>query len=380
MNMATTTRDLSGAKKTTPAPMVRLEGVWKQYSAQAQPAVSDLSLDIMEGEIFALLGPSGCGKTTTLRAIAGLMAIESGTISIDGKVANTQPAHLRGIGMVFQDLALFPHMTVYRNVAFGLALRGVNDAAADKRIREILALLHLVGLEDRLPRQLSGGQQQRVALARSLVVNPSVLLLDEPFAALDRKLREDMRREIRSLQQQLGITAVFVTHDQEEALTMADRVVVMNKGVIEQVGTPSQVYETPANRFVLSFVGFSNFLRAETIGERGGLRCCLVAGTECVLGNRSITGNVTNAREIAIRPERAWISKSGDASGTTNRVPGTLRSIAYEGAMLTYDIVLADGQQVLVREQNAGRREATGRQPGDAIDIGWYPDDAVLVC
>ena len=189
---------------------VRLDEVVVSYGRE--PVVRGITLDIVPGEFVCLLGPSGCGKTTTLRSIAGLVAVDAGTISIDGKVANLLPAHRRGIGMVFQDLALFPHMTVRQNVAFGLALRHVEEAAIATRVRDMLALLHLDGFEDRLPRQLSGGQQQRVALARSLVVNPSVLLLDEPFAALDRKLREEMRREIRSLQRQLGITTVFVTH------------------------------------------------------------------------------------------------------------------------------------------------------------------------
>jgi len=238
---------------------VQLADVVLSYGAQR--VVHGISLDIAPGEFVCLLGPSGCGKTTTLRAIAGLAAIDSGTIAIDGAVANAKPAHERGIGMVFQDLARFPHMSVERNIRFGLNLRGVDEASARQRVADIVALLRLSGLESRLPRQLSGGQQQRVALARSLVVNPSVLLLDEPFAALDRKLREDMRQEIRSLQRKIGITTVFVTHDQEEAFTMADRVVVMNKCVIEQVGAPSEVYERPANRFVLGFVGTSNFLR-----------------------------------------------------------------------------------------------------------------------
>jgi spermidine/putrescine ABC transporter ATP-binding subunit len=351
---------------------VALDKVAISYASER--VVHGVSLAIAPGEFVCLLGPSGCGKTTTLRAIAGLAPVESGTITIDGAVANTRPPHLRGIGMVFQDLALFPHMSVYRNVAFGLALRGVEDATAQKQIRDMLALLRLDGLEGRLPRQLSGGQQQRVALARSLVVNPSVLLLDEPFAALDRKLREEMRREIRQLQRQLGITAVFVTHDQEEALTMADRVVVMNKGVIEQVGTPSEVYETPANRFVMGFVGFSNTLRVEVVGESADE--CIVAGTRCRLGARSMGSGGGRTAEIALRPERAWIAGAAD-DAAANRVPGTVRGIAYEGAMLTFDVVLADDQQVLIREQNAGHAKHPPRRVGDRVEIAWHPNDAV---
>ena len=357
---------------------VRLEDVAIAY--EKERVVHGITLDILPGEFVCLLGPSGCGKTTTLRAIAGLTSIDVGSISIDGKIANVLPAHLRGIGMVFQDLALFPHMTVHQNIAFGLALRGTDPPTIRTRIGEMLALLHLRGLEDRLPRQLSGGQQQRVALARSLVVNPSVLLLDEPFAALDRKLREDMRREIKALQRQLGITTVFVTHDQEEALTMADRVVVMNKGAIEQVGAPSEVYEMPANRFVLSFVGFSNFLQANEIGDAGDGLCCQVAGTRCRLGHRSIPGKGTGPDgELAIRPERIRIVAGGRAEADSNRIEGTILGIVYEGAMLTYDVVLIDGQRVLVREPNAGSAETSGRNTGQRVEVAWNPNDAVLV-
>ena len=321
------------------------------------------------GEFICLLGPSGCGKTTTLRAIAGLAAVGSGTISIDGAVANTQPAHERGIGMVFQDLALFPHMTVERNIRFGLDLRRVDGETATRRVNEMVALLRLSSLEGRLPRQLSGGQQQRVALARSLVVNPSVLLLDEPFAALDRKLREDMRLEIRALQRKIGITTVFVTHDQEEALTMADRVVVMNGGIIEQIGSPSEVYEKPANRFVLGFVGHSNFLRVEhVIGARAR-----IAGADCTLGTHVI-GESNQVTEIALRPERARLAP---AEASENELRGTLRSVAYEGALRSYEVVLADGQPILVREQNATR--APRPQAGDAVTVAWHPDDAIVL-
>ena len=356
---------------------VRLEQLAIAYGKDR--VVHGITLDIRAGEFICLLGPSGCGKTTTLRAIAGLAGVDAGSISIDGKLANLLPAHERGIGMVFQDLALFPHMSVFQNVAFGLALRRVDSAAIILRVREILKLLHLSGFEDRLPRQLSGGQQQRVALARSLVVNPSVLLLDEPFAALDRKLREEMRREIRSLQQQLGITAVFVTHDQEEALMMADRVVVMNAGVIEQVGTPSEVYENPSNRFVLDFVGYSNFLRVQALDEQGAYPRCAIGGVSCALGTRAIGGGEGGAVELAIRPERIRLGTGGGGNEGINRLPGTIRAVAYEGAMLTYDIVLADGQPLLAREPNAGAAEMASRRPGDSIDVAWSPADAVLI-
>jgi putative spermidine/putrescine transport system ATP-binding protein len=346
---------------------VRLEDVVLSYGNER--VVHGVSLDIASGEFICLLGPSGCGKTTTLRAIAGLTAVDSGTISIDGVTANAKPAHERGIGMVFQDLALFPHMTVARNIRFGLALRGVDGDAAAKRIADVVALLRLSGLESRFPRQLSGGQQQRVALARSLVVNPSVLLLDEPFAALDRKLREDMRQEIRALQRKIGITTVFVTHDQEEALTMADRVVVMNKGVVEQVGSPDEIYERPANRFVLGFVGYSNFLRVSDVRDSRGR----IAGVDCALGNH-IIGDAGEVVEIALRPERVRLAA---ADADANVLQGTVRSVAYEGALRSYDVALADGQAILAREQNAAR----GPRPrtGEVVTVTWYADDAIVL-
>jgi len=346
---------------------VQLAGVVLSYGNER--VVHGISLDVAPGEFICLLGPSGCGKTTTLRAIAGLAVVDAGTISIDGAVANAKPAHERGIGMVFQDLALFPHMTVARNIRFGLDLRHVDAEVATQRVNEMVALLRLSGLEGRLPRQLSGGQQQRVALARSLVVNPSVLLLDEPFAALDRKLREDMRLEIRALQRKIGITTVFVTHDQEEALTMADRVVVMNAGIIEQVGPPSEVYERPVNRFVLGFVGFSNFLRVEHVnGSRAR-----IAGADCALGTHVI-GASRQINEIALRPERARLAA---AEGSENELRGTLRSVAYEGALRSYEVALADGQSILVREQNAMRQPRP--QAGDTVTIAWHPDDAIVL-
>jgi len=354
---------------------VRLDRVVIAYGNTT--VVHGITLDIAPGEFVCLLGPSGCGKTTTLRAIAGLAAIDAGAILIDGAVANHLPAHRRGIGMVFQDLALFPHMSVRQNIAFGLALRGVDAAAMQTRIGEMLALLHLAGFEDRLPRELSGGQQQRVALARSLVVNPSVLLLDEPFAALDRKLREDMRREIRALQRQLGITTVFVTHDQEEALTMADRVVVMNRGIIEQAGTPDDVYEAPANRFVLSFVGFANFLRVEPGATSARGR---IAGVDCALPAHAIPGAAAAGTiELAIRPERLRIDTAAPAEEGVNRLPGTIRNIAYEGARLTYEVALTDGRALFVGAPNTGRRAAQGHHVGDAVAVTWRSDDAVLI-
>jgi putative spermidine/putrescine transport system ATP-binding protein len=356
---------------------IRLSGIEVGYGGRA--VVRQVSLDIAPGEFVCLLGPSGCGKTTTLRALAGLVGIDAGSIHIDGRLANHLPAHQRRIAMVFQDLALFPHMTVYQNVAFGLTVRRADGATIRREVGAILAMLQLDGFEDRLPRQLSGGQQQRVAIARSLVVNPSVLLLDEPFAALDRKLREEMRREIRALQRRLGITVVFVTHDQEEALTMADRVVVMNLGALEQVGTPSEVYETPVNRFVMGFVGFCNFLKVEAADAAGGQIRCRVAGQEIALSARPIRGDRADAAaEIAIRPERIRLAGPGGAA-LRNRLPGRVQNVAYEGMSIIYEIALADGQRVIAREPNLGAAHDRRHPIGAAVTMEWGIEDAVFV-
>jgi spermidine/putrescine ABC transporter ATP-binding subunit len=358
---------------------VRLAGVSISYGGRA--AVRDVSLDIAPGEFVCLLGPSGCGKTTTLRAIAGLTGIDAGAIHIDGALATHLPAHRRGIAMVFQDLALFPHMTVFENVAFGLTLRQIDAATIRAKISAMMTMLHLDGLQDRLPRQLSGGQQQRVALARSLVVDPSVLLLDEPFAALDRKLREEMRREIRSLQRRLEITVVFVTHDQEEALTMSDRVVVMNHGSIEQVGAPSEVYEAPANRFVMDFVGFSNFLRMEAVTDAHEEIRCRIGDHDIRVARRAIPGAPGARRpELALRPERIRLAPLDREPRLANRLRGTIHDVAYEGALLTYEVSLADGQKLFVREQNSADVSGTHRyQKGDPVGLEWRPEDGMLV-
>jgi ABC-type Fe3+/spermidine/putrescine transport system ATPase subunit len=329
--------------------------------------VHAIDLDVAPGEFICLLGPSGCGKTTTLRAIAGLHRVAAGTVEIDGVVANQIQAHRRNIAMVFQDLALFPHMTVIGNIAFGLLQQRLPSEEIQSRIARMLSLLHLKGLENRLPRQLSGGQQQRVAIARSLVVQPAVLLLDEPFAALDRKLREEMRREIRALQRKLGLTAVFVTHDQEEALTMADRVVVMNHGAIEQVGTPDEIYERPASRFVLDFVGQTNFLSVERDGDAFRL-----AGQRLRATGGRLAGSPL---QLAVRPERIGFAETMAAAA--NRVNGRIDEVAYEGALVTFGIVLADGQRLDLRSANLGAAQRRGL--GEEAAVAWRPEDTLLI-
>ncbi|MBM3597325.1 MAG: ABC transporter ATP-binding protein [Alphaproteobacteria bacterium] len=356
---------------------VRLREVVVRYGERL--ILDRVSLDVRPGEFVCLLGPSGCGKTTTLRAIAGLVAVTSGEIVVNGRRANDIPPHQRGTSMVFQDLALFPHMTVAENIAFGLTLRHMDKSAIADKVSAMVELLRLGGLEDRFPKQLSGGQQQRVALARSLVVDPAVILLDEPFASLDRKLREEMRHEIRALQRKVRITALFVTHDQEEALTMADTVVVMNHGRLEQVGSPTEVYETPASRFVLSFVGYSNFLRAAEISA--DRTSCRVAGQPITVRSTPLLGE-GGATALAIRPERVRIAGSETELSLPNRLPATVRDARYEGATISYDVALADGQTVMARVQlRDDDRDARGQgterfRPGQTVVIAWGARDA----
>ncbi|MBD8665752.1 ABC transporter ATP-binding protein [Rhizobium sp. CFBP 8752] len=238
---------------------IALRSLRKEYNGQV--AIEDLSLEIEDGEFFTLLGPSGCGKTTLLRMIAGFNSIESGTIAFDGVPVNDQPPADRNIGMVFQNYALFPHMTAAKNVVFGLETRSVGRPESERRVQEALASVHMDHLRDRLPGQMSGGQQQRVALARALVIQPAVLLMDEPLSNLDAKLRVEMRDTIKDAQRKAGITTVYVTHDQEEAMAVSDRIAIMNLGVVQQVGPPSEIYRNPANRFVAEFIGKTNLLQ-----------------------------------------------------------------------------------------------------------------------
>lgn len=251
------------------APVVELRGVLKRFGKVV--AVKKMNLDIPEGALVTLLGPSGCGKTTILRMIAGLETPTEGDIYIKGQRVNDTPIHKRNLGMIFQNYALFPHKTIFDNVAFGLKYRKVPKEQIGQKVKRALEMVRLPGVENRMPSQLSGGQQQRIALARAIVIEPDVLLMDEPLSALDENLREDMRREIDNLQQELGVTTVFVTHDQREALSMSDRIVVMKDGRKQQEGSPEEVYNTPANHFVADFLGHSNFLSGTVTGYRGDL-------------------------------------------------------------------------------------------------------------
>ena len=332
-----------------------------------------MSLDIADGELFTLLGPSGCGKTTLLRVIAGFHAPDGGEIHFGRRRVDGLPPYERNIGMVFQNYALWPHMTVRGNVTYGLRLRKLGAAEIGRRLTAGLAKVNLTGLEDRYPGQLSGGQQQRVALARALVLNPDILLLDEPLSNLDAKIRVQVRSEIRTLQQDLGITTVYVTHDQEEALSLSDRVAVMRDGHVQQVATPRTLYERPANRFVADFVGTNNFIPgickeqtgAAAVVETalGPLRALRVADAPAVpAGERCV---------LAIRPENIAL----DAAGVDG-IEGRVRLSAYLGSTLRYEIETAPGLVLRVDVRDPSRHEAL--PPGRAVRLG-VPASAALM-
>jgi spermidine/putrescine ABC transporter ATP-binding subunit len=319
-------------------PVVELRGCTRQYGEVR--AVDALDLVVHEGELLSLLGPSGCGKTTTLNLVAGFVPPTAGRVLIDGEDVTERPPHRRGLGVVFQSYALFPHLDVFENVAFGLRERRVPAAEIDRRVGEALALVHLDRRGRQRPGELSGGMQQRVALARALVYRPRVLLLDEPLAALDRKLREEMRDELRAIQRAVGITTVFVTHDQAEALGLSDRIAVMSRGRIEQLGAPREIYERPATRFVAEFIGASTILRGRAVGPDrialdGGLVLRIGAGVP-------LSGDAEVA--VAIRPERVTLARGPGENVAEARIDG----LVYQGAQTELSARLVDGQRVLV--------------------------------
>ncbi len=287
---------------------IALRSLRKEYGSQV--AIPDLDLEIGAGEFFALLGPSGCGKTTLLRMIAGFNSIESGTIAFDGTVINDRSPAARNIGMVFQNYALFPHMTAGKNVAFGLQTRNVGRAESTRRVDEALASVHMGHLKDRLPGAMSGGQQQRIALARALVIQPAVLLMDEPLSNLDAKLRVEMRDAIREAQRRAGITTVYVTHDQEEAMAVSDRIAVMNLGVVQQVGSPEAIYRAPANRFVAEFIGKTNLIERDLEQRDGGTFVTLGDGVTLDVSGRLAPGAAGRV-QISVRPEAVQAGQTG---------------------------------------------------------------------
>jgi iron(III) transport system ATP-binding protein len=287
---------------------IALRSLRKEYNGQV--AIADLNLDIKDGEFFTLLGPSGCGKTTLLRMIAGFNSIESGTITFDGTVINDRPPAERNIGMVFQNYALFPHMTAASNVVFGLETRSVSRSESERRVREALESVHMAHLKDRLPGQMSGGQQQRVALARALVIQPALLLMDEPLSNLDAKLRVEMRDAIREAQRKAGITTIYVTHDQEEAMAVSDRIAVMNLGVVQQVGPPAEIYRNPANRFVAAFIGKTNFLERD-LTRRDGVATVDMGDGVVLDVTAVVTPTASGKVVVSLRPEAVSTAETG---------------------------------------------------------------------
>jgi putative spermidine/putrescine transport system ATP-binding protein len=337
-------------------------------------AVENVSIEIAEGEFFSMLGPSGCGKSTTLRMIAGFEETSVGRIVVGGTDVSQEPPEERGIGFVFQNYAIFPHMNVFDNIAFGLRLRNRSKSDIDTRVRAALDQVDMTGFENRFQRELSGGQQQRVALARVLVTEPRILLLDEPLSALDKNLREEMKFWIKDLQQTLGITTIYVTHDQGEALTMSDRIAVMNKGKVVQVGTPKEIYERPTTRFVTEFIGESNILNGRVTSIEGNTCAMDIGGlsvTAPLRGGIAVGDTVT----LAVRPERVLIGKDAEMKhGNSAKLP--LKKVTYQGAFIRFLMDL--GGQDLVAEV-ANRHDAPQFEPGSEIDTGWRVDCGWLI-
>jgi len=345
-----------------------LTGVQKRFGDVA--AVEDFNLSAERGEFVSFLGPSGCGKTTTLRMIAGFEQPTAGSIVVDGKEITRRPPNQRNVGMVFQSYALFPNMTVADNIGFGLKVRKRPTAAIRKRVDELLELIGLPGRGSRYPYQLSGGQQQRVALARALAIEPQVLLLDEPLSALDAKIRVALRKEIRSIQRQLGITTVYVTHDQEEALSLSDRVVVMSDGRIEQIGTPAEIYNFPATSFVASFVGTLNLLPAQVVDAAAGRLS--VFGQE-IRAAQPLTGGQSNGQvSIALRPESMEL---GEAGGP-NRFRGPLEDVSFLGSIVRMRVGLGDAASVSLDTFNDPH--LTLPAVGEVVTVS-FPREACLV-
>jgi len=347
--------------------MIELESIRKRFGEV--DAVRSVSLTVAEGELVSLLGPSGCGKTTTLRIIAGFETPTSGRLRIAGRDMTNVPVERRGLSMVFQNYALFPHLTVFENVAFGLRLRKLPRAEIIEKVKQALAQVGLAELGDRLPRRLSGGQQQRVSLARALVVNPSVLLLDEPLSNLDLKLREQLRDEIRRLQRSLGITAVYVTHDQGEAMAMSDRVAVMRAGRIEQIGTPRSIYEQPATAFVASFIGQCNLLGGRPTADGTGFQTA--SGSLFRLAERCPAAAV----QLAIRPEMLHFGQPPDGA---NGMAGTVREVVYLGESALVTVALSGGQEVLTATWRIARGTEMPRE-GDSVALWVAAADCVPV-
>lgn len=357
---------------------ITLKNITKKYKSVI--AVNNLYLEVKKGELFCLLGPSGCGKTTTLRMIAGFVYPTIGEIYIWDKDVTALPPHKRDIGMVFQDYALFPHMTVLENVAFGLKMRKVSKEKIKERVDKYLRIVGLENLKNRLPRHLSGGQQQRVALVRALITEPSILLCDEPLSNLDAKLRKQMRLEIRKIQREFSITTIFVTHDQEEALTIADRIGIMKNGTIVQYGSGEEIYNFPKNRFVAEFIGISNFFTGEIITESNGYSFMIVGKIKIKLGviaKESIPKNKES--EIIVRPEKIRIIKnlSSPQNGKNNFFSGKMININRLGSIIECMVKIEGCQDVIIHYQE--NNQILSFKENDSVFIMWKPEDCMLI-
>jgi putrescine transport system ATP-binding protein len=363
-------------------PLLRIDGVVKRFGGFT--AVDKLSLDIRSGEFFALLGPSGCGKTTLLRMLAGFETPDAGRILLNGKdIAQVLP-HQRPVNMMFQNYALFPHLSVRDNIAFGLKRLRMPRPQIDDRVAEMVALVKLEGLEKRKPDQLSGGQKQRVALARSLARRPQVLLLDEPLAALDKKLRESTQGELTELQRRLGLTFIIVTHDQEEAMTVADRIGVMDSGRLEQVATPRQLYEAPASRWIAEFVGDINMIEGqiENSAEHRLTISTRDAGTILAAEPRQPVTKTTIC--VAIRPEKVKLSRRGPVSDQAgaipmNRLEGVVTEVNYLGGVTTYKVKLDTGATLRASMANSARLDMNAYSASQRVTAWFTPDDCVVL-
>jgi spermidine/putrescine transport system ATP-binding protein len=360
---------------------IELVGVAKEFNSHGDivAAVAGVDLAIQQGEFFSMLGPSGCGKTTTMRMIAGFEVPTRGTVLLHGKDVTDVPANKRDVNMVFQSYALFPHMSVYDNIAFGLEQRKVAKDEIKRRVGEILEIVDLLGREKRRPKELSGGQQQRVALARALVNRPSALLLDEPLGALDLKLRQAMQVELKRIQREVGITFVYVTHDQGEALTMSDRIAVMNDGRIEHLGTPRAIYEHPATKFVAGFIGTSNLLSGvatQVSGREAVIQ--LSADERIVVPIRDIPVTAGSDVELTVRPEKISIDLTPPTNSEGSAIRGTVTEVVYLGTATNYNVTTSTGAEVVVFTQNASSADDIATR-GDTVWLAWEPQHSYAI-
>jgi len=355
---------------------IELRGLSVRYKALV--ALNDIDLEIRRGEFFSLLGPSGCGKTTTLNIIGGFIEPDEGEVLIDGKVVNRSPPYRRPVNTVFQSYALFPHMTVAQNVGFGLRMAGVPAAEIEQRTREALQLVSLADFGSRRPDQLSGGQQQRVALARALINRPSVLLLDEPLGALDLKLRKQMQSELTRIQREVGITFIYVTHDQDEAMTMSDRIAVMNRGRVAQVGTPQEIYERPSSLFVADFIGASNVFSGRVVGPAGPWSLVRLDIGQDVRVPASTAPEHGSQAWVVVRPDHMSLADSPPASPDVNTIEGVIKKVSFLGTHLQFAIATPQGEEITVVDSLSSSDRKSGKPIMDGEVYVTWPASASL--